>query len=361
MNSNNPLAVEPESENDTARESFFAFSFIISLRLKRRLQRRQKRISSNDQHVDTCGNAWCVDDRGNFRNCQHRHFRKRRPMRNAARSNRECRSDYMAHCSSVPPGGEARCNACRRTCRALSPGCQSAVRAVEAPAAAPKAESAPARAQDRVRSGGRRAGRNPRLPSCAARRAKHGGEKADQCADLPRSAAPAAPTIQRSAPACRPAAPRRCNAWKRTRQSSRRLASRRSRPPAAAQRRQPAAPRRGAAGGRAAAAAGGARSDRAAADAPARRTVRAALGLRRRCPLDLRRRRARRRPHRAMPRDQRRLAFAGMQGRAVASSPRNKSQRLAGGLPNRRPPIIRRERRGSTELAGPTRRYNKTT
>ena len=30
-NSNNPLAVEPETENDIARESFFAGSFMISL------------------------------------------------------------------------------------------------------------------------------------------------------------------------------------------------------------------------------------------------------------------------------------------------------------------------------------------
>ena len=137
-----------------------------------------------------------------------------------------------------------------------------------------------------------------------------------------RSAAPAAPTIPRSARACRPAAPRRCNAWKRTRPSSRPVARRPSprRPAAqrlaAAQRhpllarlRLPQArrlPR------------GGARRDRAAADAAARRTVRAALGLRRRRPHHLRRRGARRRPDRAVPRDQCRAAFAGLSGRAVA-------------------------------------------
>ena len=38
----------------------------------------------------------------------------------------QCRSDYMAHCSSVPPGMSS-----------LSSSCQSAVRAVEAPAASP--------------------------------------------------------------------------------------------------------------------------------------------------------------------------------------------------------------------------------
>ena len=136
---------------------------------------------------------------------------------------------------------------------------------------------------------------------------------------FPPSAAPAAPTIRRSARACRPAARRRCNAWKRTRQNSRPVAETPSPPPAAVVRqRRPAAGAAPAAAGAAARCSGGADRDRAAADAAARRTVRAAVGLRRRRPLDLRRRGARRRPDRAVPRDQRRTAFAGMQGRAVA-------------------------------------------
>jgi len=57
----------------------------------------------------------------------------------------QCRSDYMAHCSSIPPGGEASLQCLQKSMSSLSPGCQSAVRAVE-PAAAPKAESAPAAA-----------------------------------------------------------------------------------------------------------------------------------------------------------------------------------------------------------------------
>jgi hypothetical protein len=54
----------------------------------------------------------------------------------------ECRSDYMAHCSSIPPGGEASLQCLQKNMSSLAPGCQSAVKAVEAPAA-PKAESAP--------------------------------------------------------------------------------------------------------------------------------------------------------------------------------------------------------------------------
>jgi len=60
----------------------------------------------------------------------------------------QCRSDYMAHCSSVPPGGEASLQCLQKNMSSLSSGCQSAVRAVEAPAApaaAKPAEAAPAK------------------------------------------------------------------------------------------------------------------------------------------------------------------------------------------------------------------------
>src|SRR5882762_11478214 len=66
-------------------------------------------------------------------------------QRNAIRS--ECRSDYEAHCASVPPGGEASLQCLQKNMSSLSSGCQAAVRAVE-PAAAPKAESAPAPAAE---------------------------------------------------------------------------------------------------------------------------------------------------------------------------------------------------------------------
>jgi hypothetical protein len=62
-------------------------------------------------------------------------------QRSAIRS--ECRSDYEAHCAGVPPGGAASLQCLQKNMSSLSPGCQTAVRAVEAPAA-PKAESAPA-------------------------------------------------------------------------------------------------------------------------------------------------------------------------------------------------------------------------
>jgi hypothetical protein len=73
-------------------------------------------------------------------------------QRSAIRS--ECRSDYQAHCASVPPGGMESLQCLQKNMSSLSSGCQAAVRAVEpaepkaesAPAAAPNAESAPAAA-----------------------------------------------------------------------------------------------------------------------------------------------------------------------------------------------------------------------
>src|SRR5262249_43489464 len=53
-----------------------------------------------------------------------------------------CRSDYIAHCSSVPPGGAASLECLQKNMSSLSASCASAVRAVEAPSAAPKTEKA---------------------------------------------------------------------------------------------------------------------------------------------------------------------------------------------------------------------------
>ena len=77
-------------------------------------------------------------------------------QRNAIRS--ACRADYQAHCSSIPPGGEASLQCLQKNMSSLSSGCQSAVRAIE-PAAAPKAETAPAAAP--------KAGSAPRPRRCA--------------------------------------------------------------------------------------------------------------------------------------------------------------------------------------------------
>nr|WP_246801412.1 cysteine rich repeat-containing protein [Bradyrhizobium genosp. L] len=54
----------------------------------------------------------------------------------------QCRNDYIAHCSSIPPGGEASLQCLQKNMASLAPGCASAVKAVEAPAA-PKADAEP--------------------------------------------------------------------------------------------------------------------------------------------------------------------------------------------------------------------------
>jgi hypothetical protein len=60
-------------------------------------------------------------------------------QREAIRS--ACRSDYIAHCSSVPPGGLESLQCLQKNMSSLSDSCKSAVNAVEAPAAAPPAKS----------------------------------------------------------------------------------------------------------------------------------------------------------------------------------------------------------------------------
>jgi hypothetical protein len=62
-------------------------------------------------------------------------------QREAIKSN--CRNDYIAHCSSVPPGGAASLECLQKNMGSLSASCASAVRAVEVPAAAPKTAEEP--------------------------------------------------------------------------------------------------------------------------------------------------------------------------------------------------------------------------
>jgi hypothetical protein len=54
-------------------------------------------------------------------------------QRSAVRS--ACRSDYMAHCAGVPPGGAESLQCLRKNMPSLSSSCQRAVSAIEAPAA----------------------------------------------------------------------------------------------------------------------------------------------------------------------------------------------------------------------------------
>jgi hypothetical protein len=71
-------------------------------------------------------------------------FAQTEAEKNAIRS--ACRSDYMAHCASVTPGGAEAVQCLAKNMSSLSSGCQAAVRAIEQ-AAAPKTDAAPAKSE----------------------------------------------------------------------------------------------------------------------------------------------------------------------------------------------------------------------
>jgi hypothetical protein len=54
-----------------------------------------------------------------------------------------CRSDYMAHCSTVPTGGAPALNCLKQNFSNLSPACQSAVKAIASDTAVAAASSTP--------------------------------------------------------------------------------------------------------------------------------------------------------------------------------------------------------------------------
>jgi hypothetical protein len=121
----------------------------------------------------------------------------------------QCRSDYIAHCSSVPPGGEASLQCLQKNMSSLSSSCQSAVRAVEAPAAptaakpaetaAPKA-AAPAAATT--------AAPKAAEPKAAAAAAPAAGAAPAAAATAPAGAAAAAAPAAPAVIALRPMRPR---------------------------------------------------------------------------------------------------------------------------------------------------------
>jgi hypothetical protein len=144
--------VELETENDAACENFRSDLFVVHLELKRRLRR-----NSGKEFLQMINTLKC--NTRLFASIATVVFALATPalsqaptdaQRSAIRSN--CRADYQAHCAGVPPGGEASQQCLQKNMSSLSPGCQSAVRAVEPPAA-PKAEAAPAAAGRRETAG----------------------------------------------------------------------------------------------------------------------------------------------------------------------------------------------------------------
>ena len=240
--SNNPLAVEPETENDAGLLNFFRKHIrdfnSVEAAIPSATQELQKMI-------DTFKRATKLAPLLAIAVLFAAPVRAQAPseaQREAIKS--ECRSDYMAHCSSVPPGGEASLQCLQKNMSSLSSDCQGAVRAVEAPAA-PKAEvstgsdDGQARRNRDAQIRGTRCGR-----SVETRRAEGRSRTAEQCADFSNPQCAAARTIRKSARACRPAVRRHCSAWKRTRRNFRPVAGRRSPPSAAVVRLLQPPPRR---------------------------------------------------------------------------------------------------------------------
>ena len=152
-----------------------------------------------------------------------------------------CRSDFMAHCSSVTPGGEAALQCLGKNMSSLSAGC------------AERRESGRGSCRTEERAGQERARQDRGRASSRAEVREHGSEArrrtqigrrlpgSQRARRSTPSRAPAAAIIQKFARACRPAAHRRWNAWKRTRPRFRPAAARRLRQPAAALRLLPRA------------------------------------------------------------------------------------------------------------------------
>lgn len=127
-----------------------------------------------------------------------------------------CRSDFMAHCSSVTPGGEAALQCLAKNMSSLSAGCASAVKAVEA-SAAPKSEpakteaapaAAPAAAAPKTesktesksepKSAPAAAAKKPTDAQAAAIRSACRGDYPKVCAGVPTGGAPALECLEKN-------------------------------------------------------------------------------------------------------------------------------------------------------------------
>jgi hypothetical protein len=124
-------------------------------------------------------------------------------QRAAIKSN--CRNDYMAHCSSIPPGGAASLQCLQQNMASLSSACASAVKAVGGasetkaePAAAPKEEtrSEPA-AKASTKAAGAPAGK-PSSAQIAAIRSNCRSDYPKVCAGVPTGGAPALQCLEQN-------------------------------------------------------------------------------------------------------------------------------------------------------------------
>ncbi|MEH2539517.1 MULTISPECIES: cysteine rich repeat-containing protein [unclassified Bradyrhizobium] len=118
----------------------------------------------------------------------------------------QCRSDYMARCSSVPPGGEAALQCLQKNMSSLSSSCQSAVRAVEPPAAAPAKPAEAAKPADPAKPAETAAPKSAAPAAATAAPAK----SAEPKAAAPAAGQPSSAQISAIRSACRSDYPKVC-------------------------------------------------------------------------------------------------------------------------------------------------------
>ncbi|MHC2466148.1 cysteine rich repeat-containing protein [Bradyrhizobium embrapense] len=120
----------------------------------------------------------------------------------------QCRNDYIAHCSSVPPGGEASLQCLQKNMASLGPGCASAVKAVEAPSAAPAAAKTDAAtaAKPAETAAPKAAAGKPSSAQISAIRSACRSDYPKVCAGVPTGGAPALQCLEKNkdklSPAC---------------------------------------------------------------------------------------------------------------------------------------------------------------
>jgi hypothetical protein len=136
-------------------------------------------------------------------------------QREAMRS--QCRADYEAHCSGIPPGGAASLECLQHNMASLSSGCASAVKAVQSPSESkaepakeqtpqetktePKAEPAPATAIAKPAQSEPKAAAAAKQPTDAqisAVRSNCRSEYSQVCAGVPTGGAPALQCLQKN-------------------------------------------------------------------------------------------------------------------------------------------------------------------
>jgi hypothetical protein len=213
MNSNNPLAAELKSENDSDEEYSEKFYCILiaeagSATGSNEYTIRNFAMNALERVVGLLALAATVVFVAPSSAQQPTD-----EQRNAIRS--ACRSDYEANCASVPPGGAASLQCLQKNMSKLSGACKQAVNAMEpAPAATPKAETttapapaAPAPAKAAAPAAAPKAV-TPQKPTDAQTAAIRSACRSDyqkNCASVPPGGAASLQCLQKACRNCRQA------------------------------------------------------------------------------------------------------------------------------------------------------------